>query len=145
MAKGKRKRKALSRSGDHSADELSNASNEEDIVLLSQPCSSVTSVSSPAAGKYIPKFSNKKPKLAKCGGQYVATPLACTSRFTPQKTTVVETFPSEPEAGSEDTGAYQLLPQHASSEENESKLHATQEKPLAVALKKVGQFFSLLL
>ena len=88
--------------------------------------------------KYIPKFSNKKPKLAKCREQYVATPLACTSRFTPPKTAVVGAFPSEPEAGSEDTGAYQLLPQHASSEENESKLHATQEKPLAVALKKVG-------
>lgn len=138
MAKGKRKRKAPSQCGAHSADELSNASHEEDIVLLSQPCSSVSSAPSPA-GKYIPKFSSKKPKLSKGREEYVETLPKCVSSFSSQKTVGREAFPSEPEAGPEEALTDQLAPQQACSEEQDSKRDAVWERTLVVALTKVGQ------
>ena len=138
MAKGKRKRKAPSQCGAYSDDELSNARHEEDIVLLSQSCSSVTSAPSPA-GKYIPKFSSKKSKLSKGREEYVETLPKCIPSCSSQKTVGGEAFPSEPEAGPEEAPTEQLAPQQACSEGKDSKRDALQEKTLAVALTKVSQ------
>lgn len=138
MAKGKRKRKAPSQCGSHSADELSNASHEEDIAMLSQPCSSVTSVSSPA-GKYIPKFSSKKPKLSKSKEEHVEASPKPMPRYCSQKAVVGEELPSESESGLEDTVTDQLALQHASGENKEPKRSAIRERTLVVALRKVGQ------
>lgn len=126
MAKGRRKRKVPSQGGAHSADELNNPSHNEDIVLLSQPCTTTTGVSSPA-GKYIPKFSSKKPKLSKGTDEHE------------KKTVGREACPSEPEAGTEEVAIYQLSPQQTGIEAQESKQYAVQERTVDVVLTKVCQ------
>lgn len=141
MAKGRRKRKAPSQAGAHSADELNNPSHNEDIVLLSQPCSTATGVPSPA-GKYIPKFSSKKPKLSKGTEEHEKTPPKRIPCFSPQKTVGREVCPSELEAGTEVAVIDQLAPQQAGievQEEKESKQHAVEDRTLDVALTKVCQ------
>lgn len=138
MAKGKRKRKAPSQCGAHSADELSNASHEEDIVLLSQPCSSVASVSSPA-GKYIPKFSSKKSKLSKSKEELLEAPPKRIPSFSCEKAVVGGALQSKADGGLEDTVADQLALQQASGEDKEPKQSTIGERTLVLVLKKVGQ------
>ena len=141
MAKGKRKRKAPSQDAAHSADELNNPNHKEDLVLLSQPCSTATGVNSPA-GKYIPKFSSKKPKLSTGREEHDKTPSKRIPLSSSRKTVGLEACPSEPEEGTEEAAIDQQAPQQAVidvQEEEESKQYAMQERTPDAALVKVDQ------